>query len=94
MRRATAILSILLIVPAFLAAVASAQNADYSHYVSPWKTPWDYAGPRGYEHWSELDPAYALCNTGKAQGNRRGQSESASYFRGSPFKHALDSSSV
>jgi carbonic anhydrase len=32
-----------------------------------WKTPWTYEGPRGAEHWSELDPAYAACNTGKAQ---------------------------
>lgn len=32
-----------------------------------WKTPWDYAGPRGPDHWSALDPAYALCNTGREQ---------------------------
>ncbi len=32
-----------------------------------WKTPWTYQGPRGAEHWSDLDPAYAACNTGKAQ---------------------------
>lgn len=32
-----------------------------------WKTPWDYAGPRGPAHWSALDPAYALCNTGREQ---------------------------
>ncbi|MGC2031174.1 MAG: carbonic anhydrase family protein [Steroidobacteraceae bacterium] len=31
-----------------------------------WKTPWEYEGPRGPEHWSELDPAYAACN-GKEQ---------------------------
>jgi carbonic anhydrase len=43
-----------------------------------WKTPWDYAGSRGADHWSALDPAYALCNSGKAQspidiaGARRG----------------------
>lgn len=27
-----------------------------------WKTPWSYEGPRGPEHWAELDPAYAACN--------------------------------
>jgi carbonic anhydrase len=27
-----------------------------------WKTPWDYAGPRGPAHWSALDPAYAACD--------------------------------
>ena len=31
-----------------------------------WKTPWSYEGPRGPEHWAELDPAYAVCN-GKEQ---------------------------
>lgn len=47
--------------------VAPAQEADHSRYVSPWKTPWDYQGPRGAEHWSELDPAYSICNRGKEQ---------------------------
>jgi carbonic anhydrase len=32
-----------------------------------WKTHWDYEGPRGADHWSELDPEYALCNSGKEQ---------------------------
>jgi carbonic anhydrase len=32
-----------------------------------WKTHWDYEGPRGAEHWSDLDPAYAICNVGKEQ---------------------------
>jgi carbonic anhydrase len=32
-----------------------------------WRTPWTYEGPRGPEHWSELDPEYTLCNTGRAQ---------------------------
>jgi carbonic anhydrase len=41
-----------------------AQNPDYSHYVSPWKTPWTYEGAN---HWSELDPDYAACNAGKQQ---------------------------
>lgn len=64
--RLTAIL--LLVTAAIVAPVASrAQSDDYSHYVSPWKTPWHYRGPRGAEHWSALDPAYAICNTGKEQ---------------------------
>ena len=67
MRPAAAMLSALSMVPLLGPADARAQSADYSQYMSPWKTPWDYEGPRGYEHWSELDPAYALCNTGKAQ---------------------------
>ena len=31
-----------------------------------WKTPWEYEGPKGPEHWSDPDPAYAACN-GKEQ---------------------------
>jgi carbonic anhydrase len=29
-----------------------------------WKTPWTYEGEK---HWSDLDPAYAACNSGKEQ---------------------------
>jgi carbonic anhydrase len=50
-----------------MASFSPAQEADYSHYVSPWKTPWDYQGSRGAEHWSELDAAYRTCNSGKEQ---------------------------
>jgi carbonic anhydrase len=46
---------------------ARAQTTDYSHYVSPWKTPWDYAGPRGPANWGSLDAAYAACTAGKEQ---------------------------
>jgi len=49
------------------ATLLPAQQPDGSHYVSPWKTPWDYSGPRGAEHWSELDPAYRTCNSGHEQ---------------------------
>lgn len=48
-------------------AALQAQTADYSHYVTPWKIPWDYEGPRGAAHWSTLDSAYALCNLGREQ---------------------------
>ena len=41
-----------------------AQNATPTS--SSWKTPWSYEGPRGAEHWGDLDPAYAACN-GKEQ---------------------------
>jgi carbonic anhydrase len=29
-----------------------------------WKTPWTYEGA---DHWGDLDPLYAICNTGKQQ---------------------------
>jgi carbonic anhydrase len=62
----------LALLPPILATAAVAigsqsPSADYSHYVSPWKTPWDYQGPHGAEHWSALDPGYRTCNAGKEQ---------------------------
>lgn len=64
----------ILIVTVSMAAVAvcmnarlEAQEAEHEKYVSPWKTRWDYRGPRGADHWSQLDPAYAACNEGKEQ---------------------------
>jgi carbonic anhydrase len=62
------ITAVVMVAAAFSApSRTQAQDAEGSHpYVSPWKTPWDYAGPRGSAHWSELDPAYAACN-GKEQ---------------------------
>ena len=65
-----AVLNVMLfaLAAALLSQACPAQTAvDYSHYVSPWKTPWDYRGPRGAAHWSELDPGYAVCNRGKEQ---------------------------
>lgn len=32
-----------------------------------WKTPWSYEGPRGPDHWGDLDPDYAACKLGKEQ---------------------------
>lgn len=33
---------------------------------SQWKVLWTYTGPRGSQHWAELDPSYRACN-GKQQ---------------------------
>lgn len=50
-----------------LPAAAPAQDAPAAHkYVSPWRTPWTYEGPRGSEHWADLDSQYAACR-GKQQ---------------------------
>jgi carbonic anhydrase len=49
------------------AVLLRAQQADDAHYVSPWRTPWDYSGATGAQHWSALDPDYALCNRGRHQ---------------------------
>jgi carbonic anhydrase len=32
-----------------------------------WRTRWEYEGAKGADHWSELDPDYAPCNSGKEQ---------------------------
>ena len=32
-----------------------------------WRTQWTYEGATGSEHWSELDPNYAVCKVGKEQ---------------------------
>lgn len=53
--------------PATSASARGTTDADVAHhYVSPWRTPWTYAGPRGSEHWADLDPEYAACR-GKEQ---------------------------
>lgn len=65
MTSAWGLFGLLCLAAALTPAVALAQ--DYSGYLSPWKTPWDYQVARGHAHWSELDPAYAACNRGKEQ---------------------------
>ena len=50
-----------------LAALASAVILTPLAAGAQWKTPWSYDGARGPDHWSELDPDYAICNRGKAQ---------------------------
>jgi carbonic anhydrase len=53
--------------PAIHAAALDTSDADAAHhYVSPWRTPWTYEGPRGSDHWADLDPQYAACR-GKEQ---------------------------
>jgi carbonic anhydrase len=32
-----------------------------------WTTRWEYQGAKGQDHWSELDPTWAVCNVGEAQ---------------------------
>ena len=54
-------------VPAPRAVALGTSDANAAHqYVSPWRTPWTYEGPRGSDHWAELDSQYAACN-GKEQ---------------------------
>jgi carbonic anhydrase len=56
---------VLLLVAVVLTPKGPAQNPKP---VPPtWRTPWSYEGPRGPEHWGDLDPQYALCKEGKEQ---------------------------
>jgi carbonic anhydrase len=53
------------IITAVLAgSLLRAQSANHEQYASPWRTAWTYEQAA---HWSDLDPEYALCNTGKEQ---------------------------
>lgn len=53
---------VMLLAVALLPGITSGQKEE--HYQSPWRTPWTYEQA---DHWSELDPLYAACNTGMAQ---------------------------
>ena len=67
--RSTLPMLIALSMPATCASALGTSDADADaahHYVSPWRTPWTYEGPRGSDHWAELDPQYAACG-GKQQ---------------------------
>lgn len=50
-----------------LVCTVHAQAPPAPHYTSPWRTPWEYEGERGPDHWGALDPDYALCNSGHQQ---------------------------
>ena len=62
LREARTVLVSLLVAAVLLPAGALAQSPEPEYYVSSWKTPWTYEGAN---HWSELDPGYAVCNLGK-----------------------------
>lgn len=64
MRKSRAIIVFLAAMVVVAFANIEAQEAGHEHYVSPWRTPWTYEQAA---HWSDLDPEYALCNTGKEQ---------------------------
>jgi carbonic anhydrase len=56
----------LALLPPVATALGAADTDPVHKYVSPWRTPWTYDGPRGSDHWAELDPQYAAC-AGNAQ---------------------------
>ncbi len=67
MRSASTVAVLALVSAVCLCASGRAQTAEPEPYRSPWRTPWDYAGARGAEHWSQLDSAYSVCNAGRQQ---------------------------
>ena len=50
----------------YFSILAPAQKKD-SHVKDSHAIHWSYAGKTGPEHWSELNPAYKLCNGGSEQ---------------------------
>jgi carbonic anhydrase len=68
LRRGLVIFTFATIGALLVIAAAPGQDSDKEpEYKSPWRTPWNYDGATGAEHWSKLDPEYAPCNTGKEQ---------------------------
>jgi carbonic anhydrase len=62
-----------------------------------WKTHWSYDGPRGPEYWGDLDPAYAVCKTGKQQSpiDIRGAQKASLpplqfEYKGGPLKYLIN----
>lgn len=51
-------------VSVLMTAFFQAQEPEHEKYVSAWRTPWTYEQAAS---WSDLDPQYVLCNTGKEQ---------------------------
>jgi carbonic anhydrase len=49
------------------AAVVAAGMVTPGMPRAQWKTHWSYEGADGPEHWGDLDPAYAACQSGKEQ---------------------------
>jgi carbonic anhydrase len=82
----------MLVASALAPAIVTGQGEP--GYKSPWRTPWTYEQA---EKWSELDPLYATCNTGKAQSpidirNARQARLPAIQieFQGFPLKHVIN----
>jgi len=45
----------------------SPQTQNARPVSTTWKTAWSYEGPKGPEHWGDLDPGYSPCKEGKEQ---------------------------
>lgn len=50
--------------PVLMTPFSQAQEVEHEQYVYPWRTAWTYGEAA---HWSDLDPEYEPCNTGKQQ---------------------------
>jgi carbonic anhydrase len=62
-----------------------------------WKTPWEYEGPTGPDHWGDLDPDYAACETGREQspidirGTVKANLPALRFeYKSSPLKYLID----
>jgi len=65
MRHAWTTVALFVGAPTLAPATVVAQSTPAAP--SEWRTPWSYDGPRGADHWGDLDPEYAVCKTGREQ---------------------------
>jgi carbonic anhydrase len=60
-------MTLVFLVIAVLFVRQSPKAQDPKPVSTTWKTPWTYEGPKGADHWGDLDPEYAPCKNGKEQ---------------------------
>jgi len=82
---------VLILISSFLSAL-SVRGAG-----AQWRTPWTYEGPLGADHWSDLDPDYQPCNTGREQspidirGTQRAALPALEFeYRRAPLKYLIN----
>src|SRR5262245_44962088 len=60
-------MTIVSLVGAVLAVPRNPQMQNARPVSTTWKTAWSYEGPKGPDHWGDLDPSYSPCKEGKEQ---------------------------
>jgi carbonic anhydrase len=92
------VLAWLVVATALVVLDSAAQDTEpEQQYKSPWRTPWSYDGTTGAAHWSNLDPEYAPCNTGREQSpidiqhTRKSQLPTLRFeYRSAPLKYVIN----
>ena len=98
MRIRFTVLAWLVVATALVVLDSAAQDTEPEHqYKPPWRTPWSYDGTTGAAYWSNLDPEYAHCNTGREQSpidiqhTRKSQLPTLRFeYRSTPLKYVIN----